>query len=120
MADALPSLATLIADANPRVRLEAVRALGRQNSARAAELALGVMDRTMDSAFAKDLLASFREAFGVVWVKDVKSGEGDLTNILVTNWPAGGSARWNGSGSPYRDDRNTADRDHVNLVWNSD
>jgi predicted membrane-bound spermidine synthase len=79
-----------------------------------------VMDRTMDSAFAKDLLASFREAFGVVWVKDVKSGEGDLTNILVTNWPAGGSARWNGSGSPYRDDRNTADRDHVNLVWNSD
>jgi predicted membrane-bound spermidine synthase len=77
------------------------------------------MDRAMDSAFAKNVLASFREAFGGVWVKDVrlKRDDTDLTNILVTSWPAGGSVAWNGSGDVYRDDRNSADRDHVDLVW---
>jgi hypothetical protein len=79
-----------------------------------------VMDRTMKSAFARNLLASFREAFGAVWVEDVKPGEEDLTNILVTSWPNSGSHAWNGAGHEYRDDKNTADRDHVELVWNSD
>jgi hypothetical protein len=76
-----------------------------------------VMDREMDSAFAKNLLATFREAFGAAWVKDVKPGDSDLTNVLVTSWPAGGSVPWNGSGNVYRDDRNTADRDHVDLIY---
>ena len=77
------------------------------------------MDRAMDSAFAKNVLASFREALGGVWVRDVrlKRDDTDLTNILVTSWPAGGSVAWNGSGDVYRDDRNSADRDHVDLVW---
>jgi spermidine synthase len=77
------------------------------------------MDPSMDSAFAKNVLASFREAFGAVWVKDVRSKreDSDLVNILVTSWPASGSVTWNGSGNVYRDDRNTADRDHVDLVW---
>jgi spermidine synthase len=77
------------------------------------------MDRAMNSAFARNVLASFREAFGAVWVKDVrlKSEDTDLTNILVTSWPVDGSAAWNGSGDVYRDDRNKADRDHVDLVW---
>jgi hypothetical protein len=77
------------------------------------------MDPAIDSAFAKNVLASFREAFGVVWVKDVRSKreDSDLINILVTSWPASGFVEWNGSGNVYRDDRNTADRDHVDLVW---
>ncbi len=77
------------------------------------------MDRAMDSAFARNVLASFREAFGAVWVKDVRlrKEDTDLTNILVTSWPAEGSVAWNGRGDLYRDDRNTADRDHVALVW---
>src|SRR5262249_6045032 len=79
-----------------------------------------VMDGDMVSTFATGLLASFREAFGAVWVKDIKTGDGDLTNVLVTSWPASGSAAWNGSGKLYRDDRNTADRDHVDLVWSGD
>ncbi len=75
------------------------------------------MDRTMESAFAKNVLASFREAFGAVWVKDVKRGAFDVTNILVTSWPADGSVPWNGRGDVYRDDKNAADRDYVDLIW---
>jgi spermidine synthase len=77
------------------------------------------MDRAMDSTFARNVLASFRGAFGAVWVNDVrlKREDSDLTNILVTSWAADGSVPWNGSGHVYRDDRNTADRDHVDLVW---
>ena len=76
-----------------------------------------VMDRAMQSAFARNTLAGFREAFGEAWVRDVRPGDDDLTNILVTSWPVKGSARWNGSGELYRDDRNSADRDHVEMVW---
>ena len=76
-----------------------------------------IMDREMDSRFAKNLLASFREAFGSVWVKQAKRGDSDLTNILVSDWPIAGATSWNGSGDIYRDDRNTADRDHVALMW---
>ena len=76
-----------------------------------------IMDRAMDSAFARNLLATFREAFGAVWVKDAKPGDSDLTNILVTSWPALRSAPWNGTGTVYRDQKNTADRDHVALIW---
>jgi spermidine synthase len=76
-----------------------------------------VMDSEMESAFARNLLASFREAFGRVWVKKVKSGDDDLTNILVTDFPVEGAFAWNESGDPYRDDRNSADRDHVEMVW---
>ena len=77
------------------------------------------MDRAMESAFARNVLASFRGAFGGVWVKDVRREreDTDLTNVLVTSWPADGAVAWNGSGEVYRDDRNTADRDHVDLVW---
>ena len=77
-------------------------------------------DPTMTSAFARNVLASFREAFGAAWVKDVRSKreDTDLINILVTSWPASGSIEWKGNGEVYRDDRNTADRDHVDLVWN--
>jgi spermidine synthase len=79
------------------------------------------MDRPMQSAFAHNVLASFREAFGAVWVKDVKHDQdSDLTNILVTSWPVDGSVAWSGTGTAYHDDRNTADRDHLALIWNTD
>jgi hypothetical protein len=79
-----------------------------------------IMDRSMESAFARNLLTSFREAFGSAWVRDAKRGDSDLTNILVTDWPAAGSVPWTGAGRAYRDDRNTADRDHVALIWGGD
>jgi predicted membrane-bound spermidine synthase len=78
------------------------------------------MDRPMESAFAHNVLASFREAFGAVWVKDVKHDhDSDLTNILVTSWPVDSSVPWSGTGDAYHDDRNTADRDHLELIWNT-
>jgi spermidine synthase len=76
-----------------------------------------VMDRDMDSKFAINLLQTFREANGEVWIRDVKTTDTELTNVLVTNWPAGGSIRWNGKGHSYHDDKSTADRDHVDLFW---
>jgi len=76
-----------------------------------------IMDRDLESAFGRSVLASFREAFGDAWVTDVKAGESAITNIMVTNWPSGGATRWDGAGAPYRDDRNAADRDHVAMVW---
>jgi len=76
-----------------------------------------VMDRDMESDFAKNLLASFRAAFGSAWVKDVRPGDDYLTNVLVTSWSAAGSSAWSASGVTYHDDKNTAARDHVNLIW---
>jgi hypothetical protein len=52
-----------------------------------------------------------------VWVTDVKPGDSEITNIMVTSWPASGAVRWNGRGTAYRDDRNAADRDHLEMVW---
>ena len=52
-----------------------------------------------------------------IWVAQVRSGDEDLTNVLVTDFPALGSTEWNGSGQPYHDDRNSADRDHIAMVW---
>jgi len=79
-----------------------------------------IMDRNMDSAFARNVLASFRAAFGAVWVKDVKPGESYYTNALVVSWPLAGATEWKGKGAIYHDDRNSADRDHVKLIWGSD
>ncbi len=47
-ADALRQFRRLVADPHPRVRLEAVRGLGKLNSAEAGEVALGVLDAPMD------------------------------------------------------------------------
>jgi len=78
-----------------------------------------ILDRDAASAFAGNVLASFRKAFGRVWLKDVKPGDEDTTNFLVTNWEISGSAEWTGAGRIYTDDRNTADRDHVDMLWGS-
>ena len=75
------------------------------------------MDPPMSTAFAKNVLASFQKAAGRVWLKPVDPGDSDFSNILVMNWPADGATEWNGQGRVYTDDRNTADRDHVALMW---
>jgi spermidine synthase len=92
-----------------------VRAISDQTVVNAA------MDRAVQSAFARNLLASFREAFGGVWLFDAKPNEDSgTTNMLVMSWPAQGAKPWNGSGQAYRDDRNKADRDRVAMVWGDD
>jgi hypothetical protein len=75
------------------------------------------MDPRVESAFARNVLASFRRAFGRVWIKDVKPGQEDVSNFLLCNPGIQGSVEWMGSGQLYTDNRNTADRDHVDLVW---
>ncbi len=72
--DALASLARLVADENPRVRLEAVRALGKFNSARAAEIALTVLDQPMDPFLDYALWLTVNDLAGP-WLAAVKSGE---------------------------------------------
>lgn len=76
-----------------------------------------ILDRTLESEFARNLLVTFRHVFGQVWVRAVKPGESETANIMLTSWPAPESVEWNGPGHAYRDDSNTADRDHVRLIW---
>ncbi len=79
-------LEILVADEHPRVRLEAVRALGRRGaelpsnrmagssgSARAAELALGVLTRPMDAFLDYALWLTLNE-LAEPWLTAVKSG----------------------------------------------
>lgn len=73
VAGAMADLEKLVADAHPRVRVEAVRALGRQGSARAAELALTVLDRPMDPFLDYALWLTVNELAGP-WLATVKSG----------------------------------------------
>jgi hypothetical protein len=79
------------------------------------------LDRELESSFARNLLATFQNAYGEVWLIDANPGEeNDLTNMLVLSWPAPGAKRWSGTGKIYRDDKNTADRDRVALIWGND
>jgi hypothetical protein len=78
-----------------------------------------ILDRAAESEFASNVLASFRNVFGRVWLKDVKPGDAEMTNFLVTSWAIPGSTEWSGTGRIYTDDRNTADRDHVEMIWGS-
>jgi len=76
-----------------------------------------ILDRATESEFACNVLASFRTVFGRVWLKDVKPGDEEITNFLVTDWEIPGSAEWTGTGRIYTDDRNSADRDHIRMIW---
>ncbi len=76
-----------------------------------------ILDPALRSAFARNLLATYREAFGGVWVCWVRDPTARLTNVVLTSWPAPGASPWNGSGRAYRDDRNASDSEHVELVW---
>lgn len=84
-------------------------------------VANALIDRATESAFARNMLAAFRAAFGRVWLIDaLPDSENDLTNMLVLSWPAEGAKEWTGNGSAYTDDRNDADRDRVAMIWGDD
>lgn len=67
------SLEKLIADAHPRVRLEALRALGKRSTAKAAELALTVLERPMDTYLDYALWLTIND-LAEPWLAAVKSG----------------------------------------------
>ena len=69
----LSQLVPLITDAHPRVRLEAVRALGKFGSARAAELALTVLEQPMDPFLDYALWLTINE-LATPWLAAVKAG----------------------------------------------
>ena len=75
--DAFPNatdlLGPLVADPHPRVRLEAVRALGRIPSARAADLALTALDQPMDPFLDYALWLTMND-LAEPWLAAVKSG----------------------------------------------
>ncbi|MSU50791.1 MAG: c-type cytochrome [Opitutus sp.] len=66
-------LEKLSADSHPRVRVEAVRALGKRKSARAAELALAVLDLPMDRYLDYAVWLTINE-LAAPWIAAVKSG----------------------------------------------
>ncbi len=70
--DALAHLSQLVDDPNPRVRLEAVRALGRFNSALAAELAFNVLNQPMDVFLDYALWLTINE-LAEPWIAEIKS-----------------------------------------------
>ena len=72
-ADSLAPLTKLVADANPRVRLEAVRALGKLGTARAAELALTILDKPMDPFLDYALWLTMNE-LATPWLAAVRAG----------------------------------------------
>jgi putative membrane-bound dehydrogenase-like protein len=72
-ARALELLAARVADEHPRVRLEAVRALARIPSARAAELALSVADKPLDPKLDYALWLTMND-LAEPWLSAVKSG----------------------------------------------
>ena len=79
-----------------------------------------ILDRNAESDFARNVLATFRQVFGRIWIKDVDPGDSDQTNYLITDWPIPGSAEWTGTGRVYLDDRNSADRDHTRMIWSEE
>src|SRR5262249_19999143 len=72
----LELLALRVADEHPQVRLEAVRALGRIPSARAAEIALVALDRPMDKYVDYGLWLTCRE-LEPQWMPALQQGKFD-------------------------------------------
>ncbi len=72
-ARALDLLAALLADEHPRVRLEALRALARLPTARAAELALSVLDKPMDPVLEYSLWLTIND-LAEPWLAALKAG----------------------------------------------
>jgi putative heme-binding domain-containing protein len=71
--ESLEMLSTLAADDHPRVRLEAVRALGRRPDFRALQAALKTLDRPMDNFLDYGLWLTVRD-LEPVWLPELRSG----------------------------------------------
>lgn len=69
----LETLAQLVKDPHPRVRLEALRALAKIPGARSAELALGVLDQPMDPTLDYALWLTINE-LSEPWIAALESG----------------------------------------------
>src|SRR5439155_296185 len=67
-------LAARVADEHPRVRVEALRALARIPTARAAELALSAADKPLDPYLEHALWLTINNLAGP-WLTAIKSGE---------------------------------------------
>ncbi len=70
---ALARLSLLVADENPRVRLEAVRALGKFHTSLAADLAFSVLNKSMDQFLDYALWLTVNE-LADPWIASLKSG----------------------------------------------
>ena len=77
LADPSSMLAERVADENPRVRLEAVRALARIPSLRSAELALSALDQPVDRFLDYGLWLSARQ-LAPQWLPEVQAGRFDF------------------------------------------
>ena len=75
--DPLALLASRVADAHPRVRLEAVRALAEIPSTRATQVALKALDRPMDQYLDYALWLTMRQ-LKPRWLPEVEAGRTDL------------------------------------------
>ena len=78
MPNALTQLAKLVSDENPRVRLEAVRSLGKIPTLAAIDHALTVLDRPMDAFIDYALWLTVNE-LSDPWLAAVKSGNWKIT-----------------------------------------
>lgn len=76
-----------------------------------------ITDRDLDSEFSHNFLATFRQAFGAVWIVDVAPGDSYFANLLISNWPVSGATLWNEQGTAYRDDKNHAAWEFVRMKW---
>ena len=76
-----------------------------------------ITDRDLDSAFSRNFLATFRQAFGAVWIVDVAPGDSYFANLLISSWPIEGATLWNETGTSYRDDKNRAAWEFVHMKW---
>jgi putative heme-binding domain-containing protein len=76
-ARALELLAARVADDHPRVRLEAVRALARIPTARAAELALSILDKPLDQKLEYALWLTIND-LAEPWTAALKAGSWKL------------------------------------------
>ncbi len=74
--DPFARLAARVADENPRVRLEAVRALGHAPESQAASIALRALDRPMDRFLDYALWLTIRDLEGF-WLPALREGKFD-------------------------------------------
>ena len=76
-----------------------------------------ITDSELSTDFSRNFLATFQQAFGAVWFVDVAPDDSYFSNFLISSFPIEGSTLWNKSGTPYRDDKNHAAWEFVQMKW---